>query len=75
MLFHSVLKITLLLRSRCAVIYKTGREHVDELYGMGRAMPITFATFTISSLGLIGIPPLMGFTSKFYLGTAGHRQR
>lgn len=69
MLFHSVLKITLFFVAG-AVIYKTGREHVDELYGMGRAMPITFATFTISSLGLIGIPPLMGFTSKFYIGSA-----
>jgi multicomponent Na+:H+ antiporter subunit D len=69
MLAHSILKITLFFVAG-AVIYKTGREHVDELYGMGRAMPITFATFTISSMGLIGIPPLMGFTSKFYIGSA-----
>lgn len=69
MLFHSVLKITLFFVVG-AVIYKTGKEHVYELYGIGRHMPITFVCFTICSLGLIGIPPLMGFTSKFYLGTA-----
>lgn len=69
MLFHSVLKITLFFVVG-AVIYKTGKEHVEDLYGIGRHMPITFVCFTICSLGLIGIPPLMGFTSKFYLGTA-----
>ena len=31
-------------------------------------MPITMWTFTLGSLALIGIPPLSGFISKWYLG-------
>ena len=69
MMAHSVLKITLFFVAG-AVIYKTGKEHVFELYGIGKHMPLTFAAFTVTSLGLIGLPPGMAFTSKFYLGTA-----
>ncbi len=69
MLFHSVLKITLFFVAG-AIIYKTGREYVDEIEGFGRSMPITMACFTICSLGLIGLPPLMGFTSKWTIASA-----
>ena len=41
-----------------------------EINGFGRKMPITMATFTISAIGLMGIPPLPGFLSKWNLGTA-----
>ena len=30
-------------------------------------MPVTMGCFTVASLGLIGIPPCMGFISKWYL--------
>ena len=32
--------------------------------GLGRSMPITFATFLIATLAIAGIPPLAGFFSK-----------
>ena len=69
MLFHSVLKITLFFVAG-AIIYKTGREYVDQLEGFGRYMPKTMIAFTICSMGLIGIPPLMGITSKWLISKA-----
>jgi multicomponent Na+:H+ antiporter subunit D len=41
---------------------------VSELNGIGKKMPITMAAFTIAILGMIGIPPIAGFVSKWYLG-------
>ena len=35
--------------------------------GIGRRMPITMTAFTIGALGMIGVPPLAGYISKFYL--------
>jgi multicomponent Na+:H+ antiporter subunit D len=34
-------------------------------------MPWTMAAFTTGSLGMIGVPPLAGFISKWYLGAGG----
>ena len=69
MLFHSVLKITLFFVAG-AIIYKTGREYVDQVEGFGRYMPLTMISFAICSMGLIGIPPLMGITSKWLISKA-----
>ncbi|MFO7766057.1 MAG: proton-conducting transporter membrane subunit [Pelovirga sp.] len=41
---------------------------VDEMDGVGKRMPWTMAAFTIGALGMIGLPPLVGFISKWYLG-------
>ena len=69
MLFHGVIKITLFFVAGIVNI-KTHRYSVDELEGFGKKMPKTFALFTAASLALIGIPPLCGFVSKFYIGRA-----
>lgn len=66
---HAIVKITLFLCAG-AIIYKTGREYVWELKGLGKAMPITMIVFTIASFALVGIPPLPGFFSKWYLSKA-----
>ena len=34
-------------------------------------MPVTMAAFTIGALGMIGVPPVAGFISKWYLGIGG----
>ena len=68
-LFHALVKIGLFLFAG-AVIYLTGKTRVEELDGLGREMPITFVSFTILALSLIGIPPTGGFFSKWYLATA-----
>ena len=69
MLFHAVNKITLFFGAG-AVYYRTHKEYVYELQGYGRKMPITMAAFTLTALGLMGLPPLTGFVSKWSLGTA-----
>lgn len=67
LVFHSIMKTTLFLNAG-AVIYETGKTRVEELTAIGSRMPVTMWTFTIASLGLIGIPPFCGFASKWYLG-------
>ncbi len=66
MVFHSVLKCGLFMNAG-SVIHKTGRTRVEELSGLGRKMPATFGSFVIFALGLVGIPPVCGFISKWYL--------
>ena len=66
---HAIVKITLFLCAG-AIIYKTGREYVWELKGIGKAMPITMGVFTVASFALVGIPPLPGFFSKWFLAKA-----
>ena len=48
-----------------------GVHHISQMNGAGRRMPWTMAAFTLGSLGMIGVPPLAGFISKWYLGTGG----
>lgn len=45
-----------------------GIHKVSEMDGVGRRMPATTLAFTIGALGMIGIPPIAGFVSKWYLG-------
>ena len=45
-----------------------GIHKVSELNGVGRRMPLTTLAFSIAALGMIGIPPVAGFVSKWYLG-------
>jgi multicomponent Na+:H+ antiporter subunit D len=44
-----------------------GVHRVSELNGVGRRMPLTTAAFTIAALGMIGVPPLAGYITKWYL--------
>ncbi len=64
--FHSVIKNALFLFAG-TVIHQTGEERVEGLRGMGKDLPVTFWCFTFASLALVGIPPMSGFVSKWYL--------
>ena len=44
-------------------------KKVSELPGVGRRMPLTGAAFTLAAFGMIGLPPMAGFVSKWQLGT------
>ncbi len=63
---HSLAKDTLFM-SAGAIIMKTEKTQVADLRGIGKKMPVTLACFTVASLSLVGIPPCMGFISKWYL--------
>lgn len=45
-----------------------GVHKVSEMDGVGKRMPGTSLAFTIGALGMIGVPPVAGFVSKWYLG-------
>jgi multicomponent Na+:H+ antiporter subunit D len=45
-----------------------GIHKVTEMNGLGSRMPWTMLAFTIGALGMIGMPPIAGFISKWYLG-------
>lgn len=64
--FHALSKVTLFL-SAGAVIHATGYTRVPQLKGIGKQMPAVLWCFAIASLSLVGIPPLGGFVSKWYL--------
>jgi multicomponent Na+:H+ antiporter subunit D len=66
MVNHGLAKITLFFCAG-AIYATTKRENVSQLAGLGHRMPWTFTAFTIGSLGLIGIPGMSGFISKFFL--------
>jgi multicomponent Na+:H+ antiporter subunit D len=63
---QGVMKITLFF---CAGNFAEtlGIHHISEMHGVGRRMPWTMAAFTIGALGMIGVPPIAGFISKWYL--------
>jgi multicomponent Na+:H+ antiporter subunit D len=64
---QGLMKITLFF---CAgLLAETlGLSRVSQLRGVGRRMPLTMTAFTVAALGMIGLPPLAGFVSKWYLG-------
>jgi len=64
---QGVMKITLFF---CAgnLAETLGIHKVSEMNGVGRRMPWTMLAFTIGALGMIGVPPLAGFFSKWHLG-------
>lgn len=67
--FHGFMKICSFLCAG-AFMHQTEKSHVYEMNGMGRKMPIVFGTFTVSALGLMGVPGLAGFISKWKLAEA-----
>ena len=64
--FHSVMKTCLFLCAGAVMVYGRTAD-VDEMIGVGKTMPVTLWCFTIAGIGLIGIPPLSGFLSKWVL--------
>jgi multicomponent Na+:H+ antiporter subunit D len=64
---QGIMKITLFF---CAGNYAEtlGIHRVSQMNGVGRRLPLTTLAFTAGALGMIGVPPLAGFVSKWYLG-------
>jgi len=67
LIHQGLMKITLFF---CAGIYdeRAGVKRIDGLNGMGPLLPWTSVCFSLAAMGMIGLPPLAGFVSKFYLG-------
>lgn len=69
MIAHAFIKITLFYCAG-AILHRTGMEYVRDMDGVGRKMPYVGVSFLAAGLGLIGIPPLAGFISKWNICTA-----
>jgi multicomponent Na+:H+ antiporter subunit D len=63
---HAVSKITLFF---CAgsIYVASHKTNISEMKGIGRKMPFTMTAFAIASLSMIGVPPVAGFVTKWYL--------
>ncbi len=63
---HAFAKITLFFCAGC-IFVASGKKDISELGGLGWRMPVTMAAFALASLSMIGVPPVSGFVSKWYL--------
>lgn len=64
---QGLMKITLFF---CAgnLAETLGIHKISEMNGVAQRMPWTMGAFTVAALGMIGVPPMAGFISKWYLG-------
>ncbi len=63
---HAFSKITLFFAAG-AIYVATHTKKISLMSGLGRRMPWTFGAFALASLSMIGVPPVCGFVSKWYL--------
>jgi multicomponent Na+:H+ antiporter subunit D len=63
---HALMKGTLFL-ALAGVSFRVGGARLENMAGLGKAMPWTMAAFVIGGLSLIGVPLTAGFISKWYL--------
>lgn len=70
---QGLMKITLFF---CAgnLAETLGVHKISEMKGAGRRLPLTMGAFTLGAAGMIGLPPMAGFVSKWYLGTGALAQ-
>jgi NADH-quinone oxidoreductase subunit L len=66
---HAMFKALLFLGAG-AIIHAVHSNHMTEMGGLRKYLPITHATFLIACLTIAGVPPLSGFFSKDEILTA-----
>ncbi|MXW67472.1 MAG: monovalent cation/H+ antiporter subunit D family protein [Gemmatimonadales bacterium] len=70
---HALIKGGLFMAMGC-IMLRLHSVDLDEMAGIGRAMPWTMAAWALGGLGLIGVPATAGFISKWYLIQAALEQ-
>ncbi|MDE2889851.1 MAG: monovalent cation/H+ antiporter subunit D family protein [Gemmatimonadota bacterium] len=63
---HAFGKITLFFCAG-AIMVAAHKTEISDMAGIGKTMPITMIAFFVGSLSVIGLPPLGGSWSKWYL--------
>ncbi len=63
---HAMGKITLFFCAG-AIMVGAHKTEISQMDGLGRRMPFTFGAFLLGSLSVIGLPPMGGSWSKWYL--------
>ncbi len=71
---HAFFKACLFLGAGSVMHGNADEEDITKLGGLRKEMPITWATFLISTLAITGIVPLSGFFSKDAILHAAHTQ-
>ena len=66
MVNHAAMKGCLFMVAGSARL-RTKRSDIASFHGLGKAMPWTMGAFTVAALSMLGIPPMAGFFSKWYL--------
>ncbi len=66
MISHTLGKGLLFLASGYMIV-RSGSMEISSLKGMGKRMPLTALAFTIGAFSLVGLPPFVGFPSKFLI--------
>ncbi len=66
MINHALYKSGLFLSAGC-IEYRTGKDDINDLGGLSKAMPLTFFSALIFALSISGVPPLNGFASKWMI--------
>ena len=64
--YHSFMKITLFYTAG-AIITQSGNKYISKMAGLAKKMPVTMGAFTIGAIGIIGLPPVAGWVSKWYM--------
>ncbi|ARU57772.1 NADH dehydrogenase (quinone) [Oleiphilus messinensis] len=63
---HALGKITLFFCAG-AIMVASHKTEISDMAGLGRAMPFTMLAFLIGSISIIGLPPMGGTWSKWFL--------
>ena len=63
---HAIGKITLFFCAG-AIYVALHKKKISQMHGIGRKMPFTMSAFFLGSLCIIGVPPMGGSWSKWYL--------
>ncbi|PYK56564.1 MAG: NADH-quinone oxidoreductase subunit L [Verrucomicrobia bacterium] len=61
---HAFFKALLFLGAGSIIVMLHHEQNIWKMGGLSRKLPITFVTFAIGALALIGCPPFSGFFSK-----------
>ena len=64
LLTHAFFKALLFLCAGSIILKCHHEQNINKMGGLRQSMPITFITFTIAGLSLIGFPGMSGFFSK-----------
>ena len=68
---HAVGKITLFFCAG-AIYVASGKTEISDMKGIGRVMPVTLFAFFVGALSVIGLPPMGGSWSKYYLALGAY---
>jgi NADH-quinone oxidoreductase subunit L len=61
---HAFFKACLFLGAGSVIHAMSGEQDIRKMGALARKIPITFATFAVSTAAIAGLPPLSGFFSK-----------